>query len=99
MIRVDWDPSFNEMGRGYPVSDYGGRRVESWCDWKSGARGLVELTTFNPKHTRPMLHQTVDDRPYGGGPGMLMKVETLRPRLLTLGKTDRGTCGLLKSTR
>ena len=23
-------------------------------------------------------HQTVDDRPYGGGPGMLMKVETLR---------------------
>jgi len=40
--------------------------------------GCVELTTFNPRAHATDVHQTVDDRPYGGGPGMLMKVETLR---------------------
>ncbi|MDG1156188.1 MAG: tRNA (guanosine(37)-N1)-methyltransferase TrmD, partial [Litorivicinaceae bacterium] len=33
---------------------------------------------FNPRVYATDVHQTVDDRPYGGGPGMLMKVETLR---------------------
>ena len=41
-------------------------------------RGLVNIITFNPRTHATDLHQTVDDRPYGGGPGMLMKVETLR---------------------
>lgn len=41
-------------------------------------KGLVELVTFNPREHASDAHQTVDDRPYGGGPGMLMKVETLR---------------------
>ena len=41
-------------------------------------RGLVDIITFNPRVHATDLHQTVDDRPYGGGPGMLMKVETLR---------------------
>jgi tRNA (guanine37-N1)-methyltransferase len=45
---------------------------------KAVQRGLVELTTFNPRAYATDAHQTVDDRPYGGGPGMLMKVETLR---------------------
>ncbi|MEE2820367.1 MAG: tRNA (guanosine(37)-N1)-methyltransferase TrmD [Pseudomonadota bacterium] len=41
-------------------------------------RGLINIITFNPRAHATDLHQTVDDRPYGGGPGMLMKVETLR---------------------
>lgn len=45
---------------------------------KAVQRGLVELTTFNPRVHATDARQTVDDRPYGGGPGMLMKVETLR---------------------
>ena len=45
---------------------------------KAEQRGLVELTTFNPRAYATDLYQTVDDRPYGGGPGMLMKVEPLR---------------------
>jgi tRNA (guanine37-N1)-methyltransferase len=45
---------------------------------KAVQRGLVELTTFNPRAYATDARQTVDDRPYGGGPGMLMKVETLR---------------------
>lgn len=40
--------------------------------------GRLELISFNPRTYATDVHQTVDDRPYGGGPGMLMKVETLR---------------------
>jgi tRNA (guanine37-N1)-methyltransferase len=40
-------------------------------------RGLLSVGTENPRaHTRDV-HQTVDDRPYGGGPGMVMKPEPL----------------------
>ncbi len=42
------------------------------------AQGLVELSYFNPREFASDRHRTVDDRSYGGGPGMLMKVEPLR---------------------
>ncbi|MEH6550941.1 MAG: tRNA (guanosine(37)-N1)-methyltransferase TrmD [Pseudomonadales bacterium] len=53
------------------VTDYGitGRAVKT---------GLVEISVFNPRDYTTDKHRTVDDRPYGGGPGMLMKVEPLR---------------------
>ena len=41
-------------------------------------RGLLEVGTSNPRDYATDRHKTVDDRPYGGGPGMVMKVETLR---------------------
>ena len=41
-------------------------------------RGLLEVGTCNPRDHATDRHKTVDDRPYGGGPGMVMKVETLR---------------------
>ncbi|HXY76062.1 MAG TPA: tRNA (guanosine(37)-N1)-methyltransferase TrmD [Steroidobacteraceae bacterium] len=41
------------------------------------ARGLIEVGTEDPReHTRDA-HRTVDDRPYGGGPGMVLKPEPL----------------------
>jgi tRNA (guanine37-N1)-methyltransferase len=40
-------------------------------------RGLVSVGTEDPRgHTRDV-HRTIDDRPYGGGPGMVMKPEPL----------------------
>jgi tRNA (guanine37-N1)-methyltransferase len=40
-------------------------------------KGLISLGCENPRdHTRDV-HRTVDDRPYGGGPGMVMKYEPL----------------------
>lgn len=40
-------------------------------------KGLMQLGCENPReHTRDV-HRTVDDRPYGGGPGMVMKYEPL----------------------
>jgi len=53
------------------ISEYGvsGRAVK---------QGLVELGFYNPRSFTSDRHQTVDDRPYGGGPGMLMMIQPLR---------------------
>ncbi|MDF9390963.1 MULTISPECIES: tRNA (guanosine(37)-N1)-methyltransferase TrmD [Methylococcus] len=42
------------------------------------AAGKVSLDVWNPRDYTHDRHRTVDDRPYGGGPGMVMKVEPLR---------------------
>lgn len=41
-------------------------------------RGLIEVGFWNPRDYTHDRHRTVDDRPFGGGPGMLMKVQPLR---------------------
>ena len=53
------------------VSDHGvtGRAVK---------QGLVTLRHSNPRDYTVDKHRTVDDRPYGGGPGMLMKIDPLQ---------------------
>ena len=60
---------FPEMFRA--VTDFGvtGRAVKN---------GLLELHTWNPRDFTHDKHKTVDDRPFGGGPGMLMMVQPLR---------------------
>jgi len=40
--------------------------------------GQLQLNSWNPRDYTKDKHRTVDDRPYGGGPGMLMKVEPLK---------------------
>ena len=45
------------------------------------ARGLAEVECFDPRDHVRDVHRTVDDRPYGGGPGMVLKVEPLRDAL------------------
>jgi tRNA (guanine37-N1)-methyltransferase len=60
-----------------PVMDVGvvGRAAE---------RGLVALEQINPREFTTDRHRTVDDRPYGGGPGMVLKYEPLRDAVLEL---------------
>ncbi len=41
-------------------------------------RGLLQVHTWNPREHAHDLHRTVDDRAYGGGPGMVMQVQPLR---------------------
>ncbi len=59
---------FPEMVR--TIADFGivGRAAD---------RGLVSLDFENPRDHTNDAHRTVDDRPYGGGPGMVMKFEPL----------------------
>ena len=39
--------------------------------------GIIKLGTLSPREFTTDKHKTIDDRPYGGGPGMLMKAEPL----------------------
>lgn len=41
-------------------------------------RGLLEVCGWNPRDFTEDVHRTVDDRPCGGGPGMVMLIEPLR---------------------
>ena len=40
-------------------------------------RGLFAMTAFNPRDFTGDRHRTVDDRPYGGGPGMVLMFEPM----------------------
>ena len=68
-MRIDVITLFPQMFQ--LLTDYGipGRAVN---------RGILDMTTWNPRDYAPDRHQTVDDRPYGGGPGMVMMVQPLR---------------------
>lgn len=50
---------------------------------------LLTLHFWNPRDYATDIHHTVDDRPYGGGPGMVMKFEplaaTIKAAKITLG--------------
>ena len=39
--------------------------------------GIIKLATLSPRQFTEDKHKTIDDRPYGGGPGMLLKAEPL----------------------
>jgi len=39
--------------------------------------GRIQLRCFNPREHAEGAHRSVDDRPYGGGPGMVMRPEPL----------------------
>ena len=47
-------------------------------------KGLISFQFINPRHYSTDKHHNVDDRPYGGGPGMVMAVEPLLRALETL---------------
>lgn len=44
---------------------------------RAAAAGLVEFRMVNPRDFTTDKHNTADDRPFGGGPGMVMKPEPL----------------------
>ncbi len=50
----------------------------------------LQLKTWNPRRFTRDRYQTVDDRPYGGGPGMVMKFEPLYAALQAVQQTNRG---------
>ena len=68
-MRIDVVTLFPELVAAIGGCGITGRAVE---------RGLLTLATWNPRDYTRDRHRTVDDRSYGGGPGMVMKVEPLR---------------------
>jgi tRNA (guanine37-N1)-methyltransferase len=71
---------FPEMLR--DITQYGviGRAIKT---------GIVDLSLHDPRAHAQDKHRTVDDRPYGGGPGMVMQVEPLRAAI----NEARASCG------
>jgi len=67
-MRFDVVTLFPEVFLGMPGKGVTGRAFE---------RGIAELVLWNPRDYTRDVHKTVDDRPYGGGPGMVMKPEFL----------------------
>ena len=89
-MRIDVVTLFPEMIQ--ELTEYGitGRAVK---------RGILELTTWNPRDHAPNRHQTVDDRPYGGGPGMVMMVQPLRDAIHEARAAADGKTRVSGSTR
>ena len=48
--------------------------------------GVIEVATVNPRDFTTDRHRTVDDTPYGGGPGMVMKAEPLLAAIAEAGE-------------
>lgn len=55
--------------------------TESGITRRATESGLFELKCINPRDYAEDKHRTVDDRPYGGGPGMVMRVAPLQAAL------------------
>ena len=55
---------------------------------RAAERGLLQLETWNPRDYTTDRHRTVDDRPYGGGPGMVMRVEPLQAAIQAARQAD-----------
>lgn len=54
------------------------------------AAGHVRLVTWNPRDFTGDVHRTVDDRPFGGGPGMVMRPEPLAAAIEAARKEEEG---------
>lgn len=60
---------FPDMFRAISENGVTGRAIKN---------NLLSIQSWNPRDFTADKHRTVDDRPYGGGPGMLMMVQPLR---------------------
>jgi tRNA (guanine37-N1)-methyltransferase len=80
-MRIDVITLFPELVE--QVTGYGvvGRAAE---------QRLLELHCWNPRDYTRDRHRTVDDRPYGGGPGMLMKVQPLEDAIAAVRQQSHG---------
>ena len=71
-MRFDVITIFPELIHGYLREGVLGR---------AQARGLIQIHAWNPRDFSDNAYRRVDDRPFGGGPGMLMMAP---PLLLSL---------------
>jgi len=70
------------------VTDYGISR-------RAVEKGLLALEVWNPREFTEDKHRTVDDKPYGGGPGMLMKVQPLKDAINAAKSKAQAQCPVI----
>lgn len=83
-LNVDVVSLFPEMFSAVTASGITRRAIE---------RGLWSLSTWNPRDFTSDRHRTVDDRPYGGGPGMVMLPEPLSQSIAAAKARQMATIG------
>jgi tRNA (guanine37-N1)-methyltransferase len=71
-VRIEVVTLFPEIVQAAAACGVVGRAIEL---------GTVALTARSPREFARDAHRTVDDRPYGGGPGMVMAIEPTRSAL------------------
>ncbi len=79
MLKVDVVTAFPDMLSGPLGQSIVGRAQKA---------GVLKLGFTNPRDFTQDKHHTLDDRPYGGGPGMLMKAEPLYQAIKKLRKKN-----------
>lgn len=79
MLKVDVVTAFADMIAGPLGQSIVGRAQKA---------GVLKLGLTNPRDFTDDKHHTLDDRPYGGGPGMLMKAEPLYRAIKKLRKKN-----------
>lgn len=74
---------------------------DALLDWgvtgRAHERGLYEFVAWNPRDFAANAYRTVDDRPYGGGPGMVMMAPPLAAAVRAAKQRHR-SCGIARST-
>jgi tRNA (guanine37-N1)-methyltransferase len=89
-VRIDVITLFPEMVTQAAVVGVTGRALD---------RGLWRLGVWNPRDYATDAHKTVDDRPYGGGPGMVMMAAPLSQAIAAAKSAQRdegvGTCRVI----
>lgn len=79
MLKIDVVTAFADMIDGPLGQSIVGRARKA---------GVLKLGFTNPRDFTQDKHHTLDDRPYGGGPGMLMKAEPLYQAIKKLRKKN-----------
>jgi tRNA (guanine37-N1)-methyltransferase len=79
MLRLDFVTLFPEMVLG---------ALDCSIPKRAQAAGHVRYGVSNPRDFTTDKHRTVDDSPFGGGPGMLMKAEPVGQAIEALGDAD-----------
>ena len=69
---------FPEICRAYTDASVLGRAQKTDKGKGAKVRGKkIEVAYYNPRDFSKSKHKKVDDRPYGGGPGMVMQAEPI----------------------
>ena len=80
-LRIDVISLFPQMFDAVTKSGITGRAVENQ---------RFDLQLWNPRDFTTDKHRTVDDRPYGGGPGMVMRVQPLQDAIVAAKTAQSG---------
>jgi tRNA (guanine37-N1)-methyltransferase len=71
---------------------------------RAAKRDIVQVTCINPRDFAEGNYKRVDERPFGGGPGMVMMAEPLAkaivmPNSLQSKRSSSSSCGVYVATR